>query len=58
MRKQFKTNDNNKEERRIITYQAVASRIINGFAQFVALSDFHSRVVEGAKSYLILNEII
>lgn len=58
MRKQFKTNDHNKEERRIITYQAVATRIINGFSQYIALSDLYSRVVEEGRSHVALSEIL
>jgi hypothetical protein len=58
MRRQFKTNPSNKQERRIITYQAVASRIINGFAQFIALSDLYSRVIDQARSPLILTDML
>lgn len=55
MRKQFKTIDQSKEERRIITYQAVATRIINGFAQYIAFTDLYSRVVEEGRSHVILS---
>jgi hypothetical protein len=58
MRRQFKTIDASKEERRIISYQAVATRIINGFAQFVALADLHSRVIEMTRSHVILSDLL
>ena len=45
MRKQFKTIDNSKEERAIITYQAVADRIISALAQYEALSDLYTKVM-------------
>lgn len=58
MRKQFNTIDKSPEERRIITYQAVATRIINGFSQYIALSDLYSRVVEEGRSHVVLSEIL
>jgi hypothetical protein len=45
MRRQFRTLDNSKDERKIISYQAVASRIADGFAYFVAFTDLYVRLV-------------
>jgi hypothetical protein len=46
MRKQFRTLDNKKEERSIITYQAVASRIIDAFTTFMMFSDINCNIIQ------------
>ncbi len=58
MRRQFKTNPDNKEERKIITYQAVAARIINGFALLVAFTGLYSRILEQGKAFLLFSELL
>lgn len=57
MRRQFQTIDDSKEERRIITYQAVAARIVDGFSQFQALSDLYNKIVS-QKSYLLMADLL
>ncbi len=58
MRKQFKTIDDSKEERRIITYQAVAARIIDGYSQFQALSDLYAKILTNNKAYLLYSDLL
>ena len=45
MRRQFKTQDNSKAERPIVSYQGVGSRIINGFAQLFSLAYFRQKLL-------------
>lgn len=45
MRRQFKTIPDNKEERPIITYQAVSTRLVEGFALLTAFSDLNCRLL-------------
>lgn len=58
MRKQFQTLDDSKEERRIITYQAVAARVIDGFSQFQALSDLYNKIKANGRSYLLVGDLL
>jgi hypothetical protein len=44
MRKQFRTIEGSKDERSIITYQAVASRIIDAFSTLLAFSAINTRL--------------
>ena len=55
MRKQFKTIDDSKEERPIIQYQGVSSRIIDGFATAFLLHFFLEKVNadKSMKNFLI-----
>lgn len=55
MRKQFKTIEGSKEERSIITYQGVVSRIIDGFVTMIGLSDLNSRLLEQEHYFLIFS---
>ena len=57
MRKQFKTIEGSKEERRIITHQAVASRIINAFSEYEALSDLYARILTQGGSEKLYGEM-
>jgi hypothetical protein len=45
MRKQFRTIDDSKEERAILTYQTISGRVIDGFAQFIAFTDLYARLL-------------
>lgn len=47
MRKQFKTLPDSKEERAILTYQAVGERIVEGFAAYVGLCDLKGKLIGG-----------
>ena len=49
MRKQFKTIEGSKDERSILTYESVAARIINGFAEYEAFSDLFSKILSMPK---------
>lgn len=58
MRRQFKTLANSKEERRIITYQAVAARIIDGFAQFEALANLKAKIMSDPNRFSQLDGLL
>lgn len=58
MRRQFTTLPNSKEERKIITYQAVAGRIVDGYAMFIAFSDLYTRIIEQDNRYLALAHLL
>lgn len=44
LRRQFSTQENTKEERRIIEYQAVSGRIVDGFSALLILSSLRSQM--------------
>ena len=58
MRRQFKTLEGSKEERKIVSYQAVAARIIDAFAQLIAFSDLYTRLVENNMSFVVYGQLL
>ena len=45
MRRQFKTMDDSKEERPIVSYQAVGSRIVDGYALLFSLAYLRQKII-------------